>query len=245
MKSIELGKLAELNYEMKEALRAIRTNLTFCGDDVRVIQVTSSMPNEGKSTMTMEIARAIAESGRRVVVIDTDMRKSVLVGRHKIRSKEGEMKGLSHYLSGNAMLKDVLFSTNVPGMFMILSGKDVPNSTELLENPYFDDLIRFCRKTFDYVLLDCAPINLVIDSAVIAKKSDGLVLVIAQGTVPVRAIRNGVKQLQNSGVRILGVVLNKFEKQRHSLYSKYYGKYDSGYYGSYYGTYYGNEDGNN
>ncbi len=81
MKTVKFGKLKEQKYAMKESLRALKTNIQFCGDDIQTIVVTSAMPNEGKSTVTMDLARSLTESGKRVLLIDTDMRKSVYVGR--------------------------------------------------------------------------------------------------------------------------------------------------------------------
>ena len=104
MDSIVLKNLKEHSFARQESLRALRTNLQFCGDDVKVILVTSSVPDEGKSTVTMDLARSLTEAGKNVLVVDTDMRKSVLAGRLKARtvSKEG-LRGLSHYLSGQTV----------------------------------------------------------------------------------------------------------------------------------------------
>ena len=81
MELVKFGKLKEQSYTMKESLRALKTNIQFCGDDIRTLLVTSSVPNEGKSTVALDLARSLTESGNRVLFIDTDMRKSVLAGR--------------------------------------------------------------------------------------------------------------------------------------------------------------------
>ena len=86
MELVRFGKLKEQSYTMKESLRALKTNIQFCGDDIQTILITSSVPNEGKSTVAMDLARSLTESGKRVLFIDTDMRKSVLVGR--LRAKQ-------------------------------------------------------------------------------------------------------------------------------------------------------------
>ena len=99
MQSVALGSVKEHSYTMKESLRALKTNIQFCGDDVKTILVTSSVPNEGKSTVSMDLARSLTESGKSVLVIDTDMRKSVLIGRLRAKVKGTELFGLSHYLS--------------------------------------------------------------------------------------------------------------------------------------------------
>ena len=109
MKSVKFGKLKSQQYAMKESLRALKTNIQFCGDDIKTIVVTSALPNEGKSTVTLDLARSLTESGKRVLLIDTDMRKSVYVGRLRAVSTDGsEIFGLSHFLSGQKKLEDVL-----------------------------------------------------------------------------------------------------------------------------------------
>ncbi len=238
METIELCNIRKNSYTKTESLRALKTNLQFCGDDVKTILFTSSVPNEGKSTVTFDLARSLTESGKSVLMIDTDMRKSVLVGRLRAKTvgKE-EIQGLSHYLSGQKKLTDVLYATQIPKLFMIFAGPSVPNPTEILEKRYFAELMDFARGQFDYVLIDCAPIGAAIDAAIVAKHCDGAVLVVAQGVANSRMINSVKKQLEASGVRILGAVLNKV-KMENSHYGKYYGRYYGNYYGSYYGNYY-------
>ena len=236
MKTVKFGKLKEQKYAMKESLRALKTTIQFCGDDIQTIVVTSAMPNEGKSTVTMDLARSLTESGKRVLLIDTDMRKSVYVGRLRaVASDGGEIYGLSHFLSGQKRLEDVLYGTEISGLFMIFAGPSVPNPTEILEKNYFIELLKFAKEHFNYVLLDCAPIGAAIDAAVIAKHCDGAILVISQGMASSRMIQNVKKQLEVSGVRILGAVLNKVKMKKNSYENGYYGSYYGGYYGSYYG----------
>lgn len=246
MKTVTFGIKQEDSYQMRESLRALRTNLQFCGDDVRAILLTSTMPNEGKSTVVMGLAKSLADSGKSVVVIDTDIRKSVLVGRHRIKVEGGgKIAGLAHYLSGQKKMDDILYATELPRLFMIFAGPSVPNPTEILDSHYFEEMMNFCRENFDYVLIDCPPIGAAIDAAVIAKHCDGAILVVAQGMVSSRAINQTKKQLETSGVRILGAVLNKAKAKHTSYYGRYYGKYYGSYYGKYnhYGSYgsYGNE----
>lgn len=239
MQSVSLGSVKEHSYTMKESLRALKTNLQFCGDDVKSILITSAIPNEGKSTVTMDLARSLTESGKSVLVVDTDMRKSVLIGRLRAKVRGSELFGLSHYLSGQKKLEDILYATDIKRLFMVFAGPSVPNPTEILEKRYFEDLMEFARDHFDYVILDCAPIGAAIDAAVVAKHCDGALLVISQGGASCRMISNVKKQLETSGVRVLGAVLNKVEMRKSGYgYGYGYGKY----YGNYYGSYYGQED---
>ena len=184
----------------------------------------------------MDLARSLTESGKRVLLIDTDMRKSVYVGRLRAAASDGgEIYGLSHFLSGQKRLEDVLYGTEISGLFMIFAGPSVPNPTEILEKNYFIELLKFAKEHFNYVLLDCAPIGAAIDAAVIAKHCDGAILVISQGMASSRMIQNVKKQLEVSGVRILGAVLNKVKMKKNSYENGYYGSYYGGYYGNYYG----------
>ena len=241
MQTVHLKNIKKQGYTMKESLRALKTNIQFCGDDNRVILITSSIPNEGKSTVSFELARSLTESGKKVLLIDTDMRKSVLVGRLRAVAEKGEIKGLSHYLSGMNKMEDVVYVTNIDRLFMVFAGPSVPNPTEILEKVYFKALIEFGRKFFDYVLVDCAPIGAAIDAAVVAKQCDGAVLVVGQGMSKARMIKGVLKQLEASGIRILGVVLNKVKMNKKGYGYGYHYGYGYGYgYGSAYGSY-GNE----
>ncbi len=244
VEQVELRKLKEQDYTLKESLRALRTNLQFCGDDMRVLLFTSTMPDEGKSTVVMDLAQSLTDAKKRVFVIDADIRKSVLVGRLGVRTVNGEsLYGLTHYLSGQKTMSDVVYATQNPRLYMVFSGPGVPNPTEILEKSYFNDLIAFGRKFFDYVLIDAPPIGATIDAAVIARSCDGAIFVTAQGQANSHMIANAKKQLEMSGVRILGAVLNKVDMHRNHYYGKYYGKYYGSYYGGYYGKYgeYGKE----
>ena len=233
METIKFANMPGQSYTMKESLRALKTNIQFCGDDIKTMLITSSIPNEGKSTVSIDLARSLTESGKSVLLIDTDMRKSVLIGRLRAKTVSGtDILGLSHYLSGQRKLNDVLYATEIPGLYMIFAGPSVPNPTEILEKKYFEALIEFGREKFDYVLIDCAPIGAAIDAAVVARHCDGAILVISQGVVSRRMVLGVKKQLENSGVRILGAILNKVKMKRNGYYGNYYG----GYYGSYYGN---------
>ena len=224
---------------MTEALRELRTNIGFCGDDIRTILFTSALPNEGKSTVVVDIARSLDEAGKRVLIIDSDMRKSVLVGRLRAKAKGGEtIKGLSLFLSGQCRLEEVLYKTQLNKMYMIFSGPRVLNPTELLEKKYFSTLVQAVREKFDYVLIDCAPLGAAIDAAVVARECDGAVIVAAQGTATSKMLLNVKRQLENAGVSILGAVLNKVDMKKANYYGKYYGGYYGKYYGKYYSEYY-------
>ncbi len=246
MEKINLGKIEKLDYGRNEAYKSLRTNLSFCGDDVKVIVLTSCTPNEGKSTVAINLGMTLAADGKKTVIVDADLRKSVLVGRHGITS-DNDIKGLSHYLSGQEKFERVLCETDVDNMYMILAGPVTPNPTELLGNKYFTRLIERLREEFDYVIIDAPPLGSVIDAAIITKESDGIVMVVESNRISYRFAQNVKKQLENTDCKILGAVLNKVDAERVGYYKKYggrygrYGKY--GKYGKYgYGYGYGEEN---
>lgn len=243
---IELNDLEEMSYAKKEAFNSLRTNLSFCGEDVKVIVFTSCTPDEGKSSTVIDLGRAIAEDGKKVLVVDADLRKSVLVGRYHARreGKSQEIKGLTHFLSGKVKLEEAVFHTNVKNLDMVFAGRTTPNPTELLGNYHFDELLEYGRNNYDIVLVDSPPLGSVIDTAIIAPKVDGAVIVVEANKCSYRFVLDIKKQLEIANVRILGVVLNKVKVERagYYKYKKYYRGYYKGYYSGYYQKYYGNEE---
>lgn len=228
METVIINQIKKQSYTMKESLRALKTSISFSGKGIKSILFTSSVPNEGKSTVVMDLARSMADSKKAVLIVDTDMRKSVLVGRLRAQVESGgTIYGLSHYLSGQVSLDNIVYATTIPRVFIIFAGHEVPNPTELLESKEFAELIKFGEENFDYVLVDTPPTGAAIDAAVVGKNVDGAVVVAAQNATSSRAIINTKRTLEDSGVRILGAVLNKvkFEGSRYGGYYGYYGHY--------------------
>lgn len=226
MGKITFEKREELDYRANEAYKTLRTNIQFCGDEIKVLAFTSCTPNEGKSSVSFNLAVSFAEVGKKVILIDADLRKSVLVGRYKVGAVES---GLTHYLSGQKELKDVLCETDIKNMDIIFAGTIAPNPTELLGHERFYQMIEKLKESYDYVIIDTPPLGSVIDSAVIAKVSDGAILVIESNAISYRFAQDVKSQLEKSNCRILGAILNKVHMETKGYYGKYYGKY--------YGTY--------
>ena len=209
-------KQEKSGYQIVEAYKSLRTNLQFCGEDKKVIAITSCTPNEGKSSVSMQLGISLAEIGKRVILIDADLRKSVLLGRTKT---EKSVRGLAHFLSGQASLEDVICATNIKNFYMIYSGP-------------FRSLLNALRKVYDYVIVDTPPLGSVIDSAIVAEICDGSIMVIESGVISYRFAQEVKSQLEKSNCPLLGVVLNKVDMQKQA-YGKYgkYGQYK--YYGEY------------
>lgn len=225
MPSLELKNIEKTDYYYQEAIKTLRTNLQFCGSSVKVIMFTSTMPSEGKSSTTLAVAAALGSIGKKILFVDADIRKSMIVKTHEI---SGHKLGLSQYLSGQKTLEEVVYSTNVENMDMILAGPYSPNPAELLEDEMFEKLLTWAREWYDYIIIDTPPMANLIDGAIIAKECDGAVLVIEDGKISYRIAQRVKIQLEKSGCRILGAVLNRAGTG-----------YSGGYYKKYYGKYYG------
>ena len=184
MKRVTLKK-RELSYARTEELNTLRTNIQFSGVDKKIIAVTSCLSGEGKSTITYQLAGSLAELGKRVLLIDADMRKSVLVN---ILENGNVDKGLSHYLSGQCSLSEAVYATDISRLHILFAGPTPPNPTELLSGELFRDTLESFRDIYDYILIDCAPVGMVIDAAIIAKSSDAA-MIAASMTVPAHAIK--------------------------------------------------------
>ena len=222
-KRLVFAKRAEEHYN------ALRTNIQLSGNNLKVISVSSVKPGEGKSTTSTNIALAFARAGYKTLLVDADIRNSVMSGVFKSREK---ITGLTDFLSGTTDLSHGLCDTNVDNLFVIQAGPISPNPTALLQSENFDTMIETLRKYFDYVIVDTAPIGMVIDAAIIAQKCDASILVTAAGETKRRDVLKAKEQLEQTGIPFLGVVLNKFNTtvERYGAYGGY-GSYGS--YGNY------------
>jgi capsular exopolysaccharide synthesis family protein len=222
-----------LTHREKERYRTLRTNIEFSGVENRVIAITSCTPNDGKSTISYHLANMLAESGKRTLLIDADMRKSVMMQRFQVNSV---VNGLSHYLSGKLSIKEVVYETNIKDLYLMPPGVFPTNPTELLGNFRMEALITALKKVFDYVIIDTPPVGAVIDAAVVAKRCDASLMVVSYDTTSRIEARKMIAQLKNANPNFLGVVLNKVKVNESSYYYKRYGSYygkKDGYYGYY------------
>lgn len=225
MEKISVKQFVARDFQAAEAMKTLRTNLQFSGESVSVVALTSFSAAEGKSTISFQLAASLAQTGKRVLLLDADLRKSMLASRLHVR---GKIDGLSHFLTGRAKIQELLHETDVPGLYIMFAGARVPNSAELLGSKSFSKLIPALRNVFDYVIVDVAPLGQVIDCAVIATEVDGVLMVIDATNNNYKLERRVKNQLEKAGGKILGVVLNRVDIN---------GK--SGYYGKAYGYGYG------
>ncbi|MEG3246134.1 tyrosine-protein kinase [Streptococcus suis] len=224
MATLEIArKKKELVNKTEEYFNAIRTNIQLSGADIKVVGITSVQANEGKSTTATSLALAYARSGYKTVLVDADIRNSVVSGFFKPMTK---ITGLTDYLAGTTDLSQGLCDTDIPNLTAIESGKVSPNPTALLQSKNFENLLATLRRYYDCVIVDCPPLGLVIDAAIIAQKCDAMVLVAEAGNVKRSSLKKVKEQLDQTGTPFLGVILNKYD-----IATEKYGEY--GNYGNY------------
>ena len=219
---VNVGKMA---YQRTEQINALRSNIQFSGKDRKVFLVTSCLQGEGKSTTSLQLSKSLADLGKNVLYIDADLRASVVVGKI-----EGEKPtfGLSHLLSGQSTVKDTVCKTNIEGLYMIVAGPVPPNPTELLSALEFGSLLQALKSIYDYIIIDSAPLGMVVDAAILAEKCDAAILVIESKAIKRKLAQKVKGRLESVGIPILGAVLTKADKKD---MGKYYGKeYGENYY---------------
>ena len=207
-----------------ENYRSIRTTLLFSSEaeKLRGVAVTSPLPEEGKTATTCNLAVAMAQAGKRVVVVDADLRKPRL---HKV-FRVKNLNGLTKYLSGDLALEDLWHATPIPSLFLINSGPVPPNPLELLGSERMAELIAKLEESFDLVLVDSPPILPVSDALVLGTRLDGAILVVRWGRTRLDALKMSQERMAAHHINRLGVILNDAHIRG---MEGYYGAYYSGY----------------
>lgn len=249
MEKIIMDDIPKLNFRVEEAYKTLRTNIQFCGENIKAISFTSCIPSEGKSVVVMQLSKTMAELGKKILMIDADIRGSVMGRRYNIqgsitdteniedtesinRYSRGRVKaiqGLSEYITGQCSLEECIYSSSIDGMDLILTGRSAPNPSELLGSQKFRSMLQEVKEKYDYIFIDCPPLGGIIDAAIIASICDGAILVIESEIISYKFAQDVKKQLENSGCRILGAVLNKVQVSKSRHYYKHYEKYYENY----------------
>lgn len=234
MNKLELVRFRALDYACKEAINTLCTNLTFVGNDRRIIMVTSTQAHEGKSFLSMNIMRTLAQLGKKVVLVDCDLRKSQIAAKYGVRIQEGTGYGTVHYLAGMCSLNDVVYDTGIPGAYMVPVGREVSNSLALLSTPRLKQMLRALQERFDFVIVDAPPVGVIIDAAEIAKSCDGTIFAVRYNMISRKELLEAKTQIVRAGCEVLGAVLNDVDLEALSskkYYNKsYYTHYNSDYY---------------
>lgn len=204
--------------DIAEAYRTLRMNLqySYLGSNHKVIVVTSANPKEGKSTVAANMALALAQDDKKVILIDCDLRKPTIDKRFNISNETG----LTELVI--AKESEITFGYNYNENLTILtSGKIPPNPTEILSSNYMLRLINSLRNIFDYIILDAPSVELVTDAQILAAKFDGTILVVKAETTKKSSVHNAINILRRVNANIIGIVLNEIEiKQSDDFYGE-------------------------
>lgn len=218
-----------LNFYSIEAYNAIRTNIKFCFHEAEagnIIGITSATMGDGKTYTSANLAYAMAKDNARVLLIDGDMRKATLNQFYQQKPP----CGLSEVLTGQAIADEaIVHSVTHDKLDVLFAGAIPPNPSELLGCKYMKELLEAERSNYDYIIIDLPPIGSVIDAAAVSGYTDGMILVVRHDHTHRKFIRSSMRQLEQTGTRMLGFVYNG-NVERYSLYGQYYKRYYQAYY---------------
>lgn len=219
MAEIKLITQRDKTSPVSEAYRTIRTNLQFAGADkpLKFVGFTSSIPSEGKSTTISNLAVVMAMDGKKILLIDCDMRKSVI---HKIF--ELPNRGLTNCIATGAPLVSMIRKNVAENLDVLPSGPIPPNPSEIIGSEKMTAILKEAGQSYDYVLIDLPPVLPVTDAAIMSAKVDGLILVVSSGDISPEEAKQTKSNLEQAGARILGVILNKVPVQHRKGYNYYY-----------------------
>lgn len=210
-----------------ECCRSIRTNILFASADkpLRVLTISSPNPREGKTTSAISLGTTIAQSGAKVLLVDSDLR------RPRLHSALGTTRtvGLTNLILGNAAVSDVVKTTDIPNLYLLPCGPQPPNPAELLLTNRFDEVLNELSERYDFVLLDSPPILAVTDAVVLARRSDGIILVAQAEQTTLDDASHCARVLRDVKANVVGVVLNNLDLTKRRYYYQYANKYGTEY----------------
>lgn len=224
-----VGKDAPFSFV--EAYKSLRTNLEFLSttSNCKTILITSSVPEEGKSNVAINLAMTLAASNKRVVLVDCDMRKSTISRYLRISHSQ---VGLTNVISSRdiSTLPSALVRMKEHGISVLPVGTVPPNPAELLSMPIVEDIFSALQQTFDYVIIDTPPVSVVTDAAVISRVADGVLLVVRPGVTTIQGAQLSKKNLEAVNAHVLGVVMNGYSAKKAGRKDGYSYAYSYGYY---------------
>ncbi|WP_062237228.1 CpsD/CapB family tyrosine-protein kinase [Fictibacillus sp. FJAT-27399] len=205
---------------ISEQYRTIRTNIQFSSIDkqYKTLLVTSAGQGEGKSTTVANLAVVLAQQGKRVLLVDGDLRKPTVHYTFRVSN----IQGMTSVLTKQLTFEDAVQKTNVEHLYVLPSGPIPPNPSELLNSKAMEALVEDANSKYDYVLFDSPPVLAVTDAQILSNRCDGVVLVASSGRTEKEEALKAKELLENANAKILGVVLNGKETNDRN-YSYYYG----------------------
>ncbi len=218
-----------------EAFRTLRTTLTFSGQELPRLAVTSSEPSDGKTTVLANLAVSYAHAGKRTLLIDADLRRPGMTKLFQLRGTDGVSNILRGRDDVSAMANTNTQETGIEGLQVLASGPKPPNPGELLSGDRFLDLVAWAEANYDQVLVDCPPVMAASDAAIVGRLVDGMVLVVQPQKNHRRIVLRAAEQLQAMRVNVLGTVVNRVDESGEYGYGYGYG------YGEEYGADYDDE----
>lgn len=207
---------------VQNAAKTLLANIRFASVDrpVKSIVLTSSVPNEGKSTVAYNLAQAIASSGKRTLIVECDMRRRSLADMVGARARHG----IYAVLSGQVELDEALVATSHRNLFFLDSEPHIPNPADILSSQRFRKLVTQMESDFDYVVIDTPPVGTFVDAAIIAALADATALVVRERFVKRAELQNAYDQLKKADANVIGVIMNMCEAESSEYYYAYYNK---------------------
>lgn len=207
---------------LQNAVKTLLANIRFASVDepITSIVVTSSVPNEGKSTVSEALAEAIATSGHSVLLVECDMRRRTLAGRLGVHPSHG----IYAVLSGQVSVTDAAAATSTRRMFFIDCEPHIPNPADILASRRFKGFIQDAQAAYDYVVVDTPPVGPFVDAAVVSSVVDATVLVVRDRFTKRADVLNAKEQLDKAGANLIGVVMNGCAERDNDYYYDYYTK---------------------
>lgn len=223
----------KLSFSAQEAYRSLRTNVMFAlpGNGCKCIGISSPTPGDGKSTTASNLAISLAQIGKKVILVDCDMRLPTIATKFRVKS----VPGLSDFLVGQARIEEVVRTVESCELHILPSGNIPPDSTGLLEAKQLENLFSALRSVYDYVIVDLPPVVTVPDAVILSKYLDGYLLTIRERMTVHRAIKEMLRQLQLADAKVIGFVMTGSDTGGKKYYKYKYGKkYGYGYRYRYY-----------
>ena len=191
---------------MQNAVKTLFANIRFASvdDPIKGVVVTSSVPDEGKTTISLELAKTMAEAGKEVLLVECDMHHRTLASRLSLHSHAG----LYAVLAGQERMEDVVMETSTKGLWFLDAEPQIPNPADILASRRFGQFVRQLKGSYDFVVFDTPPISAVVDAAVVGSVADATLLVVRQNFVRRDAVVASYEQLKKAGANVIGTVMN-------------------------------------